>query len=142
MGYRVVTVNLDVAETAWLDHLLERLKRKGLTKVTRSELMRLAVGLLQHEVRDRRDAEVIEFFLRALQKDAAMSPVRRLNRRGVVNARVIRRRSSDPHRPRVMRCGSQGSRRSVDRGTSRPGIEPRKQLSPGDRKSTRLNSSH
>ena len=71
MSYRVVTVNLDVAETAWLDDVLERLKRKGLTKVTRSELMRLAVGQLQHALRDRSDAEMVEFLLRALQKDAA-----------------------------------------------------------------------
>ena len=33
---------------------------------------------------------------------------------------------SDPHRPRVMRSRSRGRRRSVDRGTCGPGIEPRK----------------
>ena len=65
--YRVVTVNLNVAETAWLDDVRQRLKRKGLTKVTRSELVRLAVGQLQGALRDRSDTEMVEFFLRALQ---------------------------------------------------------------------------
>src|SRR5437870_6435762 len=60
--------------------------------------------------------------------------VRRLNRRGVVNAKVIRKWNSDPHRPRVMRSCSQGQRRSVDRGTCGPGIQPRKFLSPGRRR--------
>src|SRR5437763_11473011 len=32
---------------------------------------------------------------------------------------------TDPHRPRVMRSGPRGSRRSVDRGAHRPAIEPR-----------------
>src|SRR6266481_1459043 len=35
------------------------------------------------------------------------SPVRRLNRRGVVNAKVIRKWISDPHRPRVVRSRAQ-----------------------------------
>jgi hypothetical protein len=60
--------------------------------------------------------------------------VRRLNRRGVVNEKVIRKWCSDPHRPRVMRSCSQGQRRSVDRGTCRPGIQPRKKLPPGRRR--------
>src|SRR6266403_1041153 len=60
--------------------------------------------------------------------------VRRLNRRGVVNAKVIRKWSSDPHRPRVMRSCSQEQRRSVDRGTCGPGIQPRKFLPPGRRR--------
>src|SRR6202162_3447211 len=33
---------------------------------------------------------------------------------------------SNPHRPRVMRSGPRGPRRSVDRGAHRPAIEPRK----------------
>src|SRR6266705_1252922 len=65
------------------------------------------------------------------------SPVRRLNRRGVVNAKVIRKWISDPYRPRVMRSRSQGRRRSVDRGTCGPGIEPRKILPPGCRRCRR-----
>src|SRR6267378_3709668 len=65
------------------------------------------------------------------------SPVRRLNRRGVVNAKVIRKWNSDPHRPRVMRSRSQGRRRSVDRGTCGPGIQPRKFLPPGRRRCRR-----
>src|SRR6267143_3363040 len=41
--------------------------------------------------------------------------------------------SSDPHRPRVMRGAPRGARRSVDRGTHRPAIEPRKSA-PGCRR--------
>src|SRR5271169_276423 len=36
-------------------------------------------------------------------------------------------RSSDPHRPRVMRHRPRGRGRSVGRGTCRPAIEPRKE---------------
>src|ERR1700747_3324176 len=57
---------------------------------------------------------------KAQQVFHAGSPVRRLNRRGVVNARVIRKWNSDPHRPRVMRSCLQRQRRSVDRGTCGP----------------------
>src|SRR5258708_39527786 len=60
--------------------------------------------------------------------------VRRLNRRGVVNAKVIRMWYSDPHRPRVMRSCLQRQRRSVDRGTCGPGIQPRKTITPGRRR--------
>ena len=60
--------------------------------------------------------------------------VRRLNRRGVVNAKVTRKWISDPHRPRVMRSCLQRQRRSVDRGTCGPGIQPRKNLAPGRRR--------
>src|SRR6266436_3035291 len=67
----------------------------------------------------------------------SLSPVRRLNRRGVVNAKVIRKWFSDPHRPRVMRSRSQERRRSVDRGTCGPGIQPRKNLPPGRRRCRR-----
>jgi len=35
---------------------------------------------------------------------------------------------SEPHRPRVMRSGPRGPRRSVDRGAHRPAIEPRRSL--------------
>src|SRR6266850_4124520 len=53
--------------------------------------------------------------------------VRRLNRRGVVNAKVIRKWCSDPHRPRVMRSHSQGRRarrshRGAIRGRHRGGF--------------------
>src|SRR5580704_14979122 len=40
-------------------------------------------------------------------------------------------------RPRVMRSCSQGQRRSVDRGTCGPGIQPRKKLTPGRRRCRR-----
>ena len=43
-------------------------------------------------------------------------------------------RISDPHRPRVLRSRSRGRRRSVDRGTCGPGIQPRKKLTPGRRR--------
>jgi len=56
------------------------------------------------------------------------------NRRGVVNAKVTRKWISDPHRPRVMRSCLQRQRRSVDRGTCGPGIQPRKNLAPGRRR--------
>src|SRR6202044_1530266 len=63
--------------------------------------------------------------------------VRRLNRRGVVNAKGIRERNSDPYRPRVMRSHPRGRRRSVDRGKYGPGIQPRKNLTPGCRRCKR-----
>src|ERR1700756_2519127 len=63
--------------------------------------------------------------------------VRRLNRRGVVNEKVTRKWCSDPHRPRVMRSCSQEQRRSVDRGTCGPGIQPRKRITPGCRRCRR-----
>src|SRR6266478_2723048 len=80
-----------------------------------------------------------------IKRDTSLGPcllieillVRRLNRRGVVNAKVIRKWCSDPHRPRVMRSCSQGQRRSVDRGTCGPGIQPRKKLTPGRRRCRR-----
>jgi len=44
-----------------------------------------------------------------------------INRLGGGDGKALRRRSSDPRRPRVMRRCSRGCRRSVDRGTCRPG---------------------
>jgi hypothetical protein len=43
-------------------------------------------------------------------------------------------RWSEPHRPRVMRFTPRGVGRSVDRGASGPGIEPRNKISPGCRR--------
>lgn len=40
-------------------------------------------------------------------------------------------RCSEPCCPRVMRWASRGAQRSVDRGTCRPAIEPRKKFDPG-----------
>ncbi len=54
------------------------------------------------------------------------APVRRSNRRGVVNERVIRQRIGDSRRPRVMRRRPRGRRSSVDRSTRGPGIASRK----------------
>src|ERR1700751_4108322 len=51
-----------------------------------------------------------------------------------MNERVIRKWINDPHRPRVMRSRPRGWRRSVDKGTCGPGIQPRKKLSPGCRR--------
>src|SRR5467141_4269679 len=78
-----------------------------------------------------------EIAMKLLLGIMVMSPVRRLNRRGVVNEKVIRKWISDPHRPRVMRSRSQGRRRSVDRGTCGPGIQPRKRFTPGRRRCRR-----
>jgi hypothetical protein len=44
-----------------------------------------------------------------------------INRLGGGDGKALRRRSSDPRRLRVMRRCSRGCRRSVDRGTCRPG---------------------
>ena len=44
-----------------------------------------------------------------------------INRLGGGDGKALRRRSSDPRRPRVMRRCPRGYRRSVDRGTCRPG---------------------
>ena len=44
-----------------------------------------------------------------------------INRSGGGDGRALRRRASDPRRPRVMRGVPQGAWRSVDRGTCRPG---------------------
>jgi hypothetical protein len=44
-----------------------------------------------------------------------------INRHGEGDENALRRRSSDPPWPRVMRRRPQGRRRSVDRGTCRPG---------------------
>jgi hypothetical protein len=55
-----------------------------------------------------------------------------VNRRGVANVRVVQGRRSESPWPRVMRRRSRGRRRSVDRGTCRPGIEPRNLPSCGE----------
>src|SRR5713226_2651000 len=59
--------------------------------------------------------------------------VRRLKPARCSEWKVIRKWISDPHRPRVMRSCPRGWRRSVDRGTCGPGIQPRKTLTPGRR---------
>ena len=48
-----------------------------------------------------------------------------INRHGVADERAAQERSSAPFWLRVMRLGSQGRGRSVDRGTHRPGMELR-----------------
>jgi hypothetical protein len=52
----------------------------------------------------------------------------------VADERAVRRRSSHPRRPRVMRRHPRGCRRSVDRGTGELGIEPRNVEAPGRRR--------
>jgi hypothetical protein len=49
-----------------------------------------------------------------------------INRHGGGDGRALRRRGSDPRRPRVMRRRLRGRRRSVDRGTCRPGYRATK----------------
>ena len=48
-----------------------------------------------------------------------------INRHGEGDENALRRRSSDPRRPRAVRWRPRGRRRSVGRGTRRPAIEPR-----------------
>ena len=52
----------------------------------------------------------------------------------VADGRAVRRRSSHPRRPRVMRRHPRGRRRSVDRGTGELGMEPRNVEAPGRRR--------
>ena len=69
--YRIVTVNLYADETAWLDGLCDRLKRRGLTKATRSEVVRLAITGLRRRLRDIGDQELVKVFLQELLEHAA-----------------------------------------------------------------------
>jgi len=57
-----------------------------------------------------------------------------INRHGEGDERALRRRGSDPRRPRVMRRRPQGRRRSVDRGTCRLGYRTSNQPGPGCRR--------
>ena len=68
--FRIITVNLYADETAWLDAVRDRLRRKGLTKVTRSEVARLAVTCLRRQLEGYTDAELVNFFLHELVVDA------------------------------------------------------------------------
>ncbi len=56
------------------------------------------------------------------------------DRQGVVGESPIRRRSSDPRRPRAVRVWPRGQGRSVGRGSCRPAIEPRKSHGSGCRR--------
>ena len=56
------------------------------------------------------------------------------DRPGVVGESPIRRRSSDPRRPRAVRVWPRGQGRSVGRGPCRPAIEPRKSHGSGCRR--------
>ena len=55
---------------------------------------------------------------------------RRITEKEMEGASPLRWRSSDPHRPRVMRGQPRGCTRSVDRGVYRPAIERRKTSQP------------
>src|SRR5437879_737343 len=57
--YRIVSVNLYVDETVWLDGLCARLKRRGLIKATRSEVVRLAITGLRRRLRGISDPELV-----------------------------------------------------------------------------------
>ena len=57
-----------------------------------------------------------------------------INRHGEGDERALRRRGSDPRWPRVMRRRPQGRRRSVGRGTCRPGYRAAKSPGPGCRR--------
>jgi len=56
------------------------------------------------------------------------------DRPGVIGESPIRRRSSDPRRPRAVRVWPRGQGRSVGRGSCRPAIEPRKSHGSGCRR--------
>src|SRR3954470_16039854 len=56
------------------------------------------------------------------------------DRPGVVGESSIRRRSSDPRRPRAVRVWPRGQGRSVGRGPCRPAIEPRQSRGSGCRR--------
>src|SRR3954454_17301674 len=56
------------------------------------------------------------------------------DRPGVVGESPIRRRSSDPRRPRAVRVWPRGQGRSVGRGPCRPAIEPRQSHGSGCRR--------
>jgi len=56
------------------------------------------------------------------------------DRPGVIGESPIRRRSSDPRRPRAVRVWPRGQGRSVGRGPCRPAIEPRKSHGSGCRR--------
>src|SRR6202166_3489218 len=113
------------------DGLIEQV----LAAACNDDLIALRVESLGEPAADTRASAGYEYCVATYFHD--VSPVRRLNRRGVVNAKVIRKWINDPHRPRVMRSRSQGRRRSVDRGTCGPGIQPRKFLPPGGRRCRR-----
>ena len=68
--YRIVSVNLYADETAWLDDVCERLKRRGLTKATRSEVVRMAITGLRRRLADLGDPELVNVFLQELLDDA------------------------------------------------------------------------
>ena len=68
--YQRVTVNLYADETAWLDGVCERLKRRGLTRATRSEVVRLAITGLRRRLGGLGDPELVNVFLQELLEDA------------------------------------------------------------------------
>ena len=68
--FRIISVNLYATETDWLDGIRERLRRHGLLKSTRSEWVRLALAQLKHQLRDRSDGELVEFFVNGLRDEA------------------------------------------------------------------------
>ena len=68
--YQRVTVNLYADETAWVDGVCERLKRRGLTRATRSEVVRLAITGLRRRLGGLGDPELVNVFLQKLLEDA------------------------------------------------------------------------
>ena len=64
--FRVISVNLDVREIAWLDDLQTRLRRRGLMKATRSEIVRVAVFHLRHQLHSCTDGDLVQQFLNGL----------------------------------------------------------------------------
>ncbi len=69
-SYRIISVTVHADETAWLDAVCARLRRKGLTKVTRSEVVRLAVTGLRRRLEGVNDTDLVSFFLHELVSEA------------------------------------------------------------------------
>ena len=64
--YRIASVNLHTDEIDWLDEVRHQLRQRGLTKVTRSEVVRLAVANLRRQIQSAGDSELVNFFLQEL----------------------------------------------------------------------------
>ena len=64
--FRIASVNLYSDEIDWLDEVQSRLRRRGLTKFTRSEVVRLAVNVLRRQLHGASDSELVHFVLQEL----------------------------------------------------------------------------
>jgi len=84
------------------------------------------IGLITRWSRDSTEPPPLRPLVRRAPRAGVQAPDSRflsagINRHGEGDENALRRRGSDPRWPRVMRRRPQGRRRSVDRGTCRPG---------------------